>query len=34
MGRSTFLEPLEDKDDFEQLKKLKKFVGENVEITI
>ena len=29
---STFLEPLEDKDDFEQLKKLKKLVGENVEI--
>ena len=30
---STFLEPLEDKDDFEQLKKLKKLVGKNVEIT-
>tara|TARA_A100001015_G_scaffold163247_1_gene181437 strand:- start:60 stop:710 length:651 start_codon:yes stop_codon:yes gene_type:complete len=29
---STFLEPLEDADDLEQLKKLKKFVGENVEI--
>jgi hypothetical protein len=30
---STFLDPLNDKDDFEQLEKLKKLVGDNVEIT-
>ena len=30
---STFLTPSEDIDDFEELKELKKLVGENVELT-